>query len=93
MVTFIMAMSIVPEAKKAHADLANQLNESLDVFSQNAVKVDRIYATLGRYDCLAVFDAPDQTVAFRIASEITKRGLLDTETWPVIPFDEFSELL
>jgi uncharacterized protein with GYD domain len=93
MVTFIMAMSIVPEAKKAHADLAHQLNESLELFSKHSIKVDRIYATLGRYDCLAVFQAPDQTVAFRIASEIAKRGLLDTETWPVIPFEDFSELL
>ena len=92
MATFIMALQINPSAKKMHADLSAQINDSLEVFSRNNVKVNDLYATLGRYDYLAIFDAADQTVAFRVASEINNKGILETETWPVIAYDEFTQL-
>jgi uncharacterized protein with GYD domain len=93
MATFIMAMSINPGAKRAHPDLSHQINDSLDVFAQNGVRVLKLYATLGRYDLLALFDAADQKVAFKVASAINSRGILETETWPVIPYEEFSQLI
>jgi len=92
MATFIMALKINPSAKKMHADVSAQVNESLEVFSLNNVKVSNLYATLGRYDYLAIFDASDQTVAFKVASEINTKGILETETWPVIAYDEFTQL-
>ena len=93
MASFIMAMTINPNAKKLHKDLSHQINDSLDIFSQNKVKVAGLYATLGRYDLLAMFDALDQSVAFKVASEINAKGILETETWPVIPYEEFSRLV
>ena len=93
MAFFIMAMTINPAAKKSHSDLAKQINDSLDVFLEHKVKVQKIYATLGRYDILAEFDTNDQNMAFRLASVIASKGILDTETWPVIPYDEFAEYL
>ena len=88
-----MAMNINPNAKKQHADLSSQVEISFDVFADNHIKVINLYATLGRYDYLAIFDAPDQTLAFKVASTINSKGILETETWPVIPYDEFARLL
>ncbi len=93
MASYIMAMTINPNAKKAHPDLSHQVNKSLDAFAENNVKVTNIYATLGRYDYLAVFDAVDQKVAFKVASDINARGILETETWPVIPYQEYTALI
>ena len=93
MATFIMAMTINPNAKKLHAELSAKVNESLDVFTENKIKINSLFATLGRYDFLAVFEATDQTIAFKVATEINNKGILETETWPVIPYDEFSKLL
>jgi len=93
MALFIMAMSINPSAKKQHRDLSHQVDNSLELFHKHQAKVQNIYATLGRYDYLALFDANDQTTAFRVASEINALGILETETWPVIPYDDFSRLL
>ena len=42
---------------------------------------------------IAIFDAGDQTIAFRIASAINSKGILETETWPVIPYEDFSRLI
>jgi uncharacterized protein with GYD domain len=88
-----MAMTINPSAKKLHPDLSSQISDSLEIFAQRNIKVVHLYATLGRYDYLAIFDAADQTVAFRIASDINNKGILETETWPVIPYEDFSRLI
>ena len=93
MASFIMAMSINPGAKKLHPDLSHQISDSLEMFSRYNVQGLRLYATLGRYDLLAVFEAADQNVAFKVASQITSRGILETETWPVIPYEDFSQLV
>ncbi len=93
MATYIMALSINPHAKKAHPDLSHQIDDSLNVFTNNYVKVFKLYATLGRFDLLAIFDAEDQATAFKVASEINTKGILDTETWPVIPYEDFSQLI
>lgn len=92
MATFIMALSINPSAKKIHSNLPAKINESLESFPRNNVKIDSLFATLGRYDYLALFNAEDQTAAFKIASEINTMGILETETWPVIPYDDYTKL-
>ena len=93
MASFIMAMTINPNAKKMHPDLSHQINESLELFTKNQVKVLSLFATLGRYDYLAVFDAADQSTAFRVAAEINLKGILETETWPVVPYEDFTQII
>jgi len=93
MALFIMAMIINPNAKKDYPDLSHHVNSSLEIFTKHNVKVSNLFATLGRYDFLAVFEAVDQVIAFKVASEINTQGVLDTETWPVIPYEDFSQLI
>lgn len=93
MATFMMAMSIRPAAKKSHPGLSHDINHSLEAFARNHLKVTSLFATLGRYDFIAIFDCPDQTMAFRVATQINDLGVLDTETWPVIPYEDFSEMI
>ncbi|MFH2049066.1 MAG: GYD domain-containing protein [bacterium] len=93
MAQFIMAMTINPNAKKDHPDLSHHVNTSLEIFAKHKVKVNSLFATLGRYDFLAIFEAQDQNVAFKVASGINTLGVMDTETWPVIPYEDFSQLI
>lgn len=93
MPSFIMAMTINPSAKKMHPDLSHQIDESLELFTKNDVKLEDLFATLGRYDYLAIFEAVDQAVAFKVAAEINRMGILETETWPVIPYEDFLRLI
>jgi len=93
MATFIMAMTINPSAKKMHDDLNVQIDASFECFRRNNVRIDQLFATLGRYDYLAIFDVSEQTLAFKIASEINSLGILETETWPIISYDEFTKLV
>lgn len=93
MATYIMALSIAPGFKKNSPDRSRLINESLEIFRKEKVVVNNLFATLGRFDFIINFETDDQQLVFRIASEINKLGILETETWPVIPFNEFSEIL
>ncbi|HOP06695.1 MAG TPA: GYD domain-containing protein [candidate division Zixibacteria bacterium] len=93
MPSFIMALKINPNARKEHPNLSAQINESLDIFAEHSVTVNNLFATLGRYDYIAIFEADDQNSAFRVANQINSRGILQTETWPVIDYDDFSKII
>ena len=79
MSNYIMALSINPEAKKNHHDLSHHVNESIEVFAKMELKVDNIYATLGRYDFLICFNADAHDDVFKTASEINSKGILKTD--------------
>lgn len=93
MTSYIMALTLNPNAKKQYSDLPHQIDESMNAFVRRGITLDQLFATLGRYDYLAMFHAEDQTVAFKVASDINALGLLETETWPVIPYEDYQQLL
>lgn len=93
MAQFIMAMNINQNAKRQFPNISHHVNESLSCFKNNNIKIINLFATLGRFDYIAFFEAGDQTLAFKVAAEINGLGILDTETWPVVPFEDFAQLL
>jgi uncharacterized protein with GYD domain len=93
MAQFIMALNINPHAKKEHPDLAHYVNDSLKVLADHKLKVVNVFATLGRFDYIAHIDADDQATVFKAAAKINSMGVLETETWPVIPYDDFSQII
>lgn len=93
MSSFMMAMTINKDVKRDHPDVTHQVDQSLAIFEKHEIKVDCLYATLGRYDYLVHFEVEDQSEAFLVAAEINALGTLRTETWPLIPYDEFSQLI
>ena len=93
MAMFMMAMNINQETKKEHPDVTHQVDLSLDVFREYQLEVKGVYATLGRYDYLVLFEAFDQAEAFRVATAINDKRVLRTETWPLIPYSDFSQLV
>ena len=93
MASFMMALSINQDFKKEHSDITHKVDQSLSIFTEHKLKVISLFATLGRYDYLVHFEADDQSEAFRVAAEINTLGTLRTETWPLIPYDEFSQLI
>ena len=93
MASFMMAMNINQETKKEHPDVTHQVDLSLEVFREYQLDVKGVFATLGRYDYLVLFEAFDQAEAFKVATAINDKRVLRTETWPLIPYADFSELV
>jgi len=93
MALYIMALTINSSARKVHQDLPRLIDESLDLLVNDAIKDLKLYATLGRFDYVAVFESAEQTATFKIASIMNERGILKTETWPVVPYEDFSRII
>ena len=70
---------VVDGATKTFADLEKQ-----------GIKV-RVYWTLGRYDAVAIIEAPTQKDAMKIL--LGFQGLVDTETMVAVPREEAIKLL
>ena len=58
---------------------------------KQGVKVHGIYWTLGRYDAVAVFEAPDEKAAMRMS--LARSDTMAMETMTAIPIDEAKKLV
>ncbi len=47
------------------------------------------WATLGRYDSIAVVEAPDDKATMQVSAKIGALGGAHVETLPAVPSDEF----
>ena len=51
------------------------------------------YATLGRYDFMDIYEAPDIETAHRVSLISRVSGALSAESWQAMPYDNFLKLL
>ncbi len=54
-------------------------------------KVLSIYSTLGRYDLVAVVEAPDDATMMKASALIAAKGYITAETLPAVPLAEFAD--
>jgi len=73
--------------KKAVAEAANVIERA----KKEGVKFLNIYYTLGRYDVVAIFEAPDEKTAMRTQMRIG--DIESTETLVAIPREEAMKLV
>jgi uncharacterized protein with GYD domain len=52
-----------------------------------------VWVTLGRYDVVEVFDAPDDETAFEIVSRLQRHGAEQTETLRAFTREEAEEII
>jgi uncharacterized protein with GYD domain len=91
MVTFAMLTRIAPGAVGSPADyerLGRQVEEAVRAGCPEAHWIGS-YAVLGPYDYLDLFEATDVRMASRVAVIVRSFGHARTETWPVVPYEEF----
>ncbi len=94
MVKFVMLSKLSlhqPGDIQSLAELDRALEERL---ADKYPKAERIasYVLLGKYDFLHVIEAPDATIAAKIALLLHSLGMGSTETLTAIPFEEFRTL-
>jgi len=51
------------------------------------------YATLGPYDFMDIYDAPDVETAHRVSLISRAEGALTAESWQALPYDQFLDIL
>lgn len=80
------ALSSVRDPGKAY-------NEGVKMAAQMGIKTIGAYATLGPYDMMLLYEAPDEKVAAGMAMAFATKWGGQSETWTLIPMEEFTKLI
>ena len=71
----------------------NRVEESERTIAERGGTLIDIYVTLGRYDVVEIFEAPDDETAYQILIELAKHGQVTTETLRAFTRDEAERIV
>ncbi len=86
MPTYVTLVKFIPEGPKSIDDIGKAFEEGTKMAKEMGIKPIGAYATLGPYDMMLIYEAPDEKVAADMSMSL--RG--QTETWTLIPMEEFA---
>jgi len=88
MPAYVTLVKFIPEGPKSINDIGKALEEGTKMAKEMGIKPIGAYATLGPYDMMLIYEAPDEKVAAGMSMSF--RG--QTETWTLIPMEEFTKV-
>ena len=71
----------------------DRVEESDQVIKERGGKLIDVYVTLGRYDVVEIFEAPDDEVAIEILMKLNRYGAEHTETLRAFTREEAEEIV
>jgi len=74
-------------------DLPESIKKSTEVFKSYGVKVKELVFTMGRYDVIGLFEAPDTTAISKAILSWSSEGLLRSETLTGFTPEQMVELV
>ncbi len=95
MQTFVMLTRLTPEAvrsPRALEELERKVAEHVRAACPHVEWVGS-YATLGPYDYVDVFRAPNLDTATKVSTIVRTYGHAQTETWAATEWDHFKEVV
>jgi uncharacterized protein with GYD domain len=84
-------MRFITLVKFKKKDFVAENVKMMEEESKKGIKYLSINWTLGRYDAVAIFEAPDEKEAMRMA--IRRADFLDMETMVAVPAEEARKLI
>jgi uncharacterized protein with GYD domain len=92
MPTYATFVKFKAEGLKGIGDIGEAYDEGRKMAQQMGIKSVGAYATLGPYDMMFIYEASDEKAAAGMAVSMAKKWGGETETWTVIPMEEFVKL-
>jgi len=94
MQTFILMTKLSPRVSKKVKDRKKLGRAWLEQVREKCPEVKFVahYATLGPWDFMDIYEAPDQESASRVAMICLLNGAFSAETWNAIQYKRFVEL-
>ncbi|MBN1856092.1 MAG: GYD domain-containing protein [Dehalococcoidia bacterium] len=93
MAMYMTMVRFVHQEARGITNFCKEWQNSAKRIEDLGIKLVGSYGILGPYDMAFVFDAPDQEKAASVPLAISYLDPgIQTETWSVIPMEEFAEL-
>lgn len=93
MPVFVRLANLTEQGVKNVKNLGKMLDEAKKIMEENDTKLLTAYSTLGKYDIVAIIEAPDAQTAARVSALIAAKGNFRAETLEAMPMHEFVEAL
>jgi len=93
MATYIMLSHYTQQGVQKVKDSPKRVVAARKAFKSLGVDLKAWYALMGRYDTLAIIEAPDAETAGRAALALASLGNVSTETIRAFTEDEFKKLV
>lgn len=92
MALFVRLAKFTEQGVKNIGRFDEMLGEVKAIYEKNGCKILHAYSTLGRYDLVAIIEAPDEKTAMKVSTLIAKTGNFRSETLPAVTIDEFVKM-
>jgi uncharacterized protein with GYD domain len=90
--TFITLVKFSGETLKDMGNFGAVYEEGVKTGKQMGIKSIGAYATMGPYDAMFIYEAPDEKTALCMVMSIATKQGGTTETWAAIPMEDFTKL-
>jgi len=86
---YIALTSVSTEGRKAIKEDPARIKANNREIEAMGVKILAQYATLGQYDFINIFEAPNDDAIFKVAVHLTGRGVAQVQTLAAKTLDDF----
>lgn len=93
MTTYIMLMSWTDQGVRSVRDSPKRLDAARAALKEMGGEFQTIYMTMGEYDLVGLYEAPDDAVAARFALMLGSLGNVRTRTLKAFPERAYREII
>ena len=86
---YIALTTVSPEGRRAIKEDPSRIKANNKEIEAMGVKIIAQYATLGQYDFINIFEAPNDETIFKVALNVTGKGVDRVQTLTAKTLDEF----
>jgi len=92
MTTYVMLANWTPQGLRNIADSPRRLDAARALLAEMGGSFGNFYMTMGEYDIVAVYEAPDDAVAARFTLALARQGNIQTRTLKAFPEPAYREI-
>jgi len=93
MSTYVALANWTPEGMRAIGNATDRLDAVKKLMAEMDCHYQSIHMTMGEYDLVLIYDAPDDAVAARLTLQIGKQGFVRSKTLKAFPEQAFREIV
>ena len=93
MTTYIMLANLTDAGTKSVRDSPHRLDTAQRLLKDMGGEFKSFFLTMGEYDFIAVYDAPDDAIAARFTLQLGTRGNVRTKTLKAFPEAAYREIV
>ena len=93
MAKYIVLVNWTDQGIKAVKESANRFDAARDLAKKLGCTIGEVYLTIGPYDLVVMFEAPDDETAARFNLTLASGGNVRTTTHKAIPEDSYRKII